>query len=94
MDNFLLNAPGLVMFLAGFGIAIGIESVKPGLSEGILTVIGGALIVVADIVYRLIKKPRRMFHHSGGGSMLFLPIWEWGVFWILLGCFYILRPSA
>jgi hypothetical protein len=87
---FIYNIPGLVVVALAFGIAIGAGWVTGVQDEGRLTLIGGVLTLAFDMAYRLLKKGGDLLTGSKGGSLFFLPAWGFGVFWIVLGIFYMM----
>ena len=50
--------------------------------------IAGPLTALFDITYRLAKKDGHLFVTKRGGSLFFLPVWYFGVLWLVLGVTY------
>ena len=84
------NTAGTLMFLAAFGAAYGIMRGLGVMNEGLVMLVAGPLLAIADLLYRR-HKHVRLLRGAGGGTFLLLPVWLWGVFWTGLGAFYYVR---
>ena len=84
----LFNRMGLVVFLFAFGSASGLAHLLGNLTEGIVMMIAGPLLLVLDGGYRKIKGLPLLRRAAEGGTILFLPACLWGLFWTGLGACY------
>lgn len=91
MGIIIFNIPGIIMAALAFGIAFGVGSLAGTNAEGPLTLIGGVLILVFDLAYRLLRKAGHWLVPNQGGSLFFLPAWMFGVLWTILGIVYTVR---
>jgi hypothetical protein len=82
------NTPGMIMFVVAFGAALGIGQLLGISKEGLLMIIASPPLIAADIIYRAKSANKRWFHPDDGGMVLFLPIWMWGIWWLILGIAY------
>jgi hypothetical protein len=90
----IFNIAGMVMMLISFGIAYGVCHMLGNTAEGFWMVISGLVAMVLDFTYRFMKAVPRYFHPKGGGSVFFLPVWLFGVIWLVLGVVYTIRGHA
>lgn len=81
----IINLLGIVMAAAGFGIAYGVGTLLGSTEEDLIMIIGGPIITIADLGYRLRSRTGHWFQSDGGGSLFFLPMWLFGLFWLGLG---------
>lgn len=88
MVHIIFNLPGLVMLVVAFATAIGVGQLVGVSAEGPLMIIASPLLLAADLVYRGTRTDQQWFHPSGGGMLFFVPIWAWGIFWLVLGIVY------
>ena len=88
------NISGLIIFLFAFGIAIGVGHLVSVSEEGPLMLIGGPLCIATDASFRMSKPERRWFHPHAGGSFFFLPMWLFGIIWLVLGVAYTIGVRA
>lgn len=91
MGIIVFNLPGIVMAALAFGIAFGVGSLAGTQAEGPLTLIGGVLILIFDLAYRLLRKEGHWLTPNKGGSLFFLPAWAFGALWIVIGIVYTVR---
>ena len=84
----LFNRLGLVFFLVAFGSASGLAHLLGRLTEGIVMMIAGPLLAVLDAGYRRVRGRPLLRPADGGGTVLLLPAWLWGLFWTGLGAWY------
>ena len=94
MTHLSFNRPGLAMLALAFCAAFGIGEYRHITAEGPLMIIAALFLIPMDLIYRFTRKEHRLFHSSGGGNLLFAPIWIWGLFWISLGTYYIKHHGA
>jgi hypothetical protein len=86
MGVVVFNLPGIIMAALAFGIAIAVMSTH---AQG--TLIGGVLVLVLDLAYRLLRTDGHWLMPNRGGSLFFLPAWFFGVFWTVLGIVEMVR---
>jgi hypothetical protein len=79
------NLIGLVMFIVAFGAALGISRVVGSTGNGFATLCGGVLLTALDLGWRTRRGTMRRF--GGGGRMMFVPMWVWGIVWTVLGVY-------
>jgi hypothetical protein len=78
------NLIGLAMFLLAIGAGVWLARALGSSSQALVMLFGGALLAVLDLVVRSLRGVS-LLRGAGGGKMLFLPIWIWGVVWTVLG---------
>jgi hypothetical protein len=88
------NFEGAVVFLGGMGLAIAAGKIAGVADESPLTIAGGALVVALDLFLRFVPKRPESAQQRPGPTMLFIPAWVLGVFWIGLGIFDTLSGHA
>jgi hypothetical protein len=81
----ILNWQAAVIVAIAFGIAIGVGNLAGIMAEAQQMIIAGPLCVIMDLVYRATRPVRRWFHPDGGGALFFIPVWMFGVLWVVLG---------
>lgn len=74
-----------------FAIAFGIGHVANLSAEGPLMLIAGPLSLAMDLAYRFKIGERRWFSPTGGGALFFIPVWCFGVLWLILGAVYVVQ---
>jgi hypothetical protein len=72
------NLIGLVMFLAAIGAALGISHLLGSSSDRFAMILTGPLLSIVDIALRK-ARGASLFRGAGGGTILFVPMWIWGV---------------
>ncbi len=80
-----VNRPGIVTLAIAFGVAIGGGALVGITAEGPLMMIAGPLCLVMDLGYRFSRPERGWFQPGAGGAMFFIPVWVFGIFWLVLG---------
>jgi hypothetical protein len=88
MHYLIVNPAGFAMLAVAFAAAFAIGYLVGTSAEGILMIVASPFLVGADVVYRATRATRQWFHPHGGGMLFFVPIWVWGVVWLLLGIGY------
>jgi hypothetical protein len=83
MGILIFNIPGLIIFIAGFGIGFLLRNALGMTGEPPVMIIGGLLIIVFDLAYRLLSEDGDWLKPRQGGSLFFLPAWCLGVFWVI-----------
>jgi len=82
------NFLGLGMFVASWTVAF-IAADALGLAgEGPRMVVAGPMAVLLDGLFRWRHPAGHWLNPTGGGNVLFIPVWVFGVFWTLLGLTY------
>lgn len=94
MSFIIFNIPGIVIVAISFAIAFGVGHLTGTSAEGPLMIIAGSLAAAFDVIYRLKQSVRHWFHPSYGGSLFFLPVWIFGVLWMVLGVVYTINGST
>jgi hypothetical protein len=80
------NWAGVLIFFACFLPGIVARKVTGGKAgDDLWMFVGGLLVVALDAVYRLYRRSCPMWDRHDGATFLFLPIWVFGLFWIMLG---------
>lgn len=79
------NLTGFTLFAIGFGAAYGIGVLVGTTEEGPLMIIGASIIISADLLVRLKGQDGHWLRPSGGGALLFIPLWIVGIIWLVLG---------
>jgi hypothetical protein len=75
----------MALFLAGFGLVIALLQFLPGLGKGVPELLGGLLCFAMDVGARKALKHQSLLNCDGGGRLLLIPLWIWGIWWIFLG---------
>jgi hypothetical protein len=84
------NWSGTVIFFGSFLAAIGVGKLSGNVPEGPLISLGGALVCGLDLLSRLCWLKCGLWDRERGATLLFIPIWTFGLFWIVLGLIYTL----
>lgn len=79
------------MFIVAFGAALGISRVVGGTDTGFATLCGGVLLVVLDLAWR--TRRGSVLKFGGGGRMMFVPMWIWGIVWTVLGVYECMKRT-
>ncbi len=88
------NLSGFMMLAIVFLIAIGVSDAMGYTGEGPAMIIAGPLLALCDLGYRLTRKKGHWIIPKRGGSLFFVPVWCWGVVWLVLGIVYTVRPTS
>jgi hypothetical protein len=91
----IFNIPGITMFLIAGAITLGVKRI-PGfpVGQGPPTFLLGVLCIVFDLVYRLRNWKKYAshwalwIHPARGGALFLLPVWGFGLLWVVLGIIY------
>jgi hypothetical protein len=94
----IFNLIGVAMLGACFAVAFAVGALVGNKNEDVLMIVAGPLLFVCDMLYRRKHGPNPSssvaarpepahwwYHHRRGGQLLFIPIWAFGLFWMLLG---------
>jgi len=84
----IFNLVGLVMLAISFGVAFLTGWIMGTTAEGPLMIVAGPLAAACDAAYRWKHSAGHWFHPDGGGSLFFLPVWTFGLLWLVLGIVY------
>ena len=84
------NAAGTVIFFGSFLAAIGVGELSGNVPKGPLTLLGGVLVTGLDLLFRLCWLKCGLWNRERGATLLFIPIWIFGLIWIVLGLIYTL----
>ncbi len=100
---FICNPIGLAMTVACFLVAFGVGWVVGATAEDQLMILAGPLLLACDLLYRMrrpaaaessadgpVYSARTWLHPDRGGHLFYLPIWAFGVFWMVLGGYRLL----
>ncbi len=90
MGIIIFNVVGIVIIAASFAVAFVLGKVLGFAGEGPLMIASGPLIAAADLVYRRRFGNSRWFTANEGGMLFFLPVWQVGLLWMVLGVLYTL----
>ena len=93
MGIIIFNWLGIGICAIGFGLAFLAQFFLGSMSEGQLMIISGPIITILDIVYRLRSEDKNLFKSLKGGSLFFLPVWCFGLLWLILGIIYTLNRT-
>ena len=85
------NALGFAFVAIGFALAITIFTVAGLKSEGAFMLIFGPIVAAADLCARRLHKDRDLFSSNSGGQLFFLPVWMFGIFWVICGTIDLVR---
>ena len=80
----ITNGIGILMMIVSFLLGGAISAAIKG-EKGMFLIIGGVLVVICDLLYRLIHRDGHLFYPSGGGHFWFAPLWGWGIVWAVMG---------
>ena len=90
----IINLAGVVELAIAFGAAFGVGHLTGLSAEGPLMLIAGPLAIACDLGYRLARSQGHWFHPGCGGSMFYLPVWLFGILWLVLGAMRTLNGGA
>ncbi len=79
------NMLGLAVFLAAFGPAAAIKAWLPSADTGLLVMLGGAISLALDAGLRKVQGDESSPEVDRGPRLVFMPLWLWGLLWILVG---------
>ena len=77
----VFNIVGMVMALAAIFFGMGLGCITGTKGDAIFVVIG-SLTVLFDVTYRVQQPSGHWMSPSGGGNIMFVPVWVIGVFWL------------
>jgi hypothetical protein len=79
------NGLGLALVLAVF-VPLGMARARfPSIAEGVLIGAGGAISLLLDLGLRRALRHESLMEYHRGGRLVYLPVWIWGVLWLLVG---------
>jgi hypothetical protein len=79
------NLLGVAMVGLSWGIAVGLASLLGPWGYGAENAVAGSIAILCDGTCRWKTPTGHWFHPARGGNLLFLPIWFYGMGWLLLG---------
>jgi hypothetical protein len=82
---FPINVAGYVIIAASFLPALAVCHLLGDNRDGAKLAIGGPLVLLMDLAYRLRFKSKDFLSPAAGGKFLYLPLWPFGIFWSLFG---------
>ena len=59
-----------------------------------LMLVLGLVSMACDLTYRFTRQERNMYLPSKGGAVFGIPVWMFGLFWIVLGTVRMVRGTA
>ena len=81
----VFNRAGFLLFVLSIGIAAVIGHLLNLSEEGPMMIIAGPIFIAADLFVRFTGDDNHLLKPRAGGSILFVPGWIVGVFWIGIG---------
>lgn len=87
------NYRGLIMCVIAFTIAISAGRLLELPGEGPVMIIAGPLVMFCDLGYRLTNEAGHWAISDRGGSLLALPLWSFGLLWLVLGIIYTVQAA-
>jgi hypothetical protein len=82
------NYVGIAIIAVAFAVAYGVGRLLGFSGEGPLMILAGPMIALLDLAYRFAKTDGNWLVPHRGGSLFFLPVWCFGVLWLVLGLVY------
>jgi hypothetical protein len=79
------NLLGLAVLLAAFGPVVAIIAWLPTAEKGPLVMLGGATSFVLDAGLRKALGHESLLEYDRGPRLVFMPLWLWGLLWIVVG---------
>jgi hypothetical protein len=85
----IFNFVGLGMLAACFGFAFGVGWLFGITDEAPLMLIAGPLVFFCDLLYRgkHAQNEGWWYRPRSGGQLFFVPLWAFGIIWMILGTF-------
>jgi hypothetical protein len=83
------NLMGLVMFFGAIGASMAFGRTFATQHQGLRMIVTGIVLSLIDLAVR--KGRDRGLFGAGGGTMLFLPMWLWGILFAAAGAVHIVR---
>ena len=91
----IINWVGLAICAIGFGVSFAVgHFLFHSTSEGLIMVIAGPIVCALDVLYRMKSQPGQWSLSQGGGCLFWVPVWAFGVVWLVLGIFYLMGGRA
>src|SRR5262249_34490485 len=93
------NGLGLTLFLTTFAPLAVAHARFPTVAAGVLTVAGGTVSLLLDVGLRRALRHESLLEYHRGGRLLYLPLWLWGLLWLLVGAIqcvaaFLAEPAA
>jgi hypothetical protein len=86
----VFNLPALVICAIAFGAGFGVRHLAGASGEGLAMVVAGPIAAALDLAWRM-RNDRNWFRPAGGGALFWLPVWAFGILWLVLGVVYMVR---
>jgi len=86
----VFNFTALIICAIAFGAGFGVTHIAGLEGEGPLMLIAGPIAALLDLVWRK-RHDDNWFRANGGGSLFWLPVWLFGLLWLVLGVVYTIR---
>jgi hypothetical protein len=90
----ICNALGVAFVGIGVAVSMSVTAIVGIHSEGGTMMILGPVVLVADLAFRLLHKDGHWLSPTRGGHLFFLPVWMFGLLWIVLGAVYLHRGDS
>lgn len=79
------NCLGILLFMGAFTPAIVMIELYPATERWILVVLGGVISLAIDAGLRKALGHESLLEFDRGPRMVFIPLWIWGLLWIVVG---------
>ena len=85
------------MLLVGFGIPVALQSGLHIGKDDLIQIISGILLISMDFAWRFGRRGEDdwqdvVVDRTRGGQLFFVPIWIWGLLWVVLGAYRLAVP--
>ncbi|QEH35423.1 hypothetical protein OJF2_39750 [Aquisphaera giovannonii] len=90
----LFNPKSIPILAVAIGVAIGLSKAAGLSGEGPATILAGAASLAADLAWRWRWGGRDWFASEAGGAIFEIPVWAFGVFWMILGVFFMVHGKG
>jgi hypothetical protein len=87
----IFNIRAVVMLVIGFGIAYCVGELFGVTTDGPRLIMAGPLTSIIDWTYRVKHEDGHWFSPNGGGSLFFLPLWAFGIVFLVMGISYTIQ---
>jgi hypothetical protein len=81
----IFNGLGLAFIGIGLAVSILVGNAIGISGEGPQMLLLGPVVALSDLAYRLMHKNGHWFWPSCGGQLFCLPVWFFGVLWVVFG---------
>lgn len=87
------NAAGFVIVAVSFLPILGLCRLRGEERDAVVLAIGGPVALALDLAYRLRFSGGDLVSPNRGGKFLWLPLWGFGVFWLVYGLWQLLTGA-